>query len=452
MGKTKYEIDFTQGRIFPKIIAFALPIIFSGFMQTLFNVVDMMVVGRFVGNEALAAVGSTSSLINLLVQLFLGISMGVTIVASQAYGAKDEARMHKAAHTAIAISLFGGIFLAISGVCLARTLLELMGSPDDVIDMATTYVRLYFAGIPLILLYNFTSAIMRAYGDNKRPLYFLTVSGVLNIVLNLFFVLVLHMDVAGVAIATFASQGVAAILNLFCLMHIENACRIDVKKVRFHKKELLEILRFGIPTGIQSSVFAVSNVLLQSAINSFGSVTMAAHGAVNYMGNILGNVSNGFGNAASTACAQNFGAREKGRIQKSWLSCLGCVAPIQIVLGLLGAWIMPLFMQIFTTEPKTIEVGTYIAWFYIPFWFIGGMMNVSSSSLRGIGYSTVPMIVSICGTCVLRVIWIFTVFAAFPQLGVLYSVYPLTWGFTALVQNILFWYFFRKLKFDAEAK
>lgn len=451
MAKKKYEIDFTHGKMFPKIIAFALPIIFSGFLQTLFNVVDMMVVGRFVGNAALAAVGSTSSLINLLVQLFLGISMGATIVVSQAYGAKDGERMHKAAHTSIAISIFGGVFLAVLGICLARRLLELMGSPADVIDMSTTYVRVYFAGIPLILLYNFTSAVMRAYGDNKRSMYFLSVSGILNVVLNLVFVLVFHMEVAGVAIATFVSQGVAAILNLYCLMRIENNCRIDIKKIRFHKKELLQILRFGVPTGIQSSVFAVSNVLLQSAINSFGSVVMAAHGAVNYMGNVLGNVSNGFANTASTACAQNYGAQNKDRIRHSWLMCIGGVVPVQLVLGLAGLLIMPQFLKIFTETAETIEVGSYMARFFIPFWFLGGAMSVSASSLRGIGYSTVPMIVSICGTCVLRVIWIFTIFASFRSLGVLYSIYPVTWAFTALVQNTLFFYFFRKLKFEAES-
>jgi len=243
MGTKKYEIDFTEGKVLGKIIAFALPVIFSGFMQTLFNVVDMMVVGQFVGDKALAAVGSTSSLINLLVQLFLGISMGVTIVVSQGYGARDGDKMSRASHTAIAISILGGLFLAVLGVCLARTLLELMGSPDDVIDMATTYVRVYFAGMPLILLYNFTSAIMRAYGDNKRPLYFLTASGILNVVLNLVFVLCFHMSVEGVAIATFVSQGVAAFMNLHCLMRIDNGCRIEIKKTRVHKKELFEIFR-----------------------------------------------------------------------------------------------------------------------------------------------------------------------------------------------------------------
>ncbi len=448
----KYEIDFTEGKLLGKIIVFALPIIFSGFMQTLFNVVDMMVVGRFVGNEALAAVGSTSSLINLLVQLFLGISMGVTIVVSQGYGAKDNERMHKAAHTAIAVSCIGGVFLAVVGVSVARKLLEFMGSPSDVIDMSTTYVRVYFAGMPLILLYNFTSAIMRAYGDNKRPLYFLTLSGVLNVALNLVFVLVFHMSVAGVAIATFASQGVAAFLNLHCLMRIENACRIDLKKVRVFKKELFEILRFGIPTGIQSTVFAVSNVLLQSAINSFGSATMAAHGAVNYMGNILGNISNGVANTATTACAQNFGAKNKDRIRKSWLTCLGGVGIAELVFALLGVAVIPLFMLIFTDDAQTVEIGIYIAKYYIPFWFLGGIMSTSSSALRGIGYSTVPMIVSICGTCVLRVIWIYTVFASFRSLAVLYSVYPVTWAFTALVQNILFLFFFRKLHFENRAE
>ncbi len=450
MGAAKYEIDFTQGKMLKKIMAFALPVIFSGFMQTLFNVVDMMVVGQFVGNEALAAVGSTSSLINLLVQLFLGIATGATIVVSQGYGAKDVDKMSRTSHTAIAISIVGGVLLAVVGILCARKILVMMGSPEDVIDLSTLYVRVYFAGMPLMLLYNFTSAVMRAYGDNKRPLYFLTLSGILNVALNLVFVLVFHMSVEGVAIATFVSQGVAAVLNLQCLMHIDNGCRIDLKRVRLHKKELLEVLRYGIPTGVQSTVFAMSNVLLQSAINSFGSATMAAHGAVNYMGNALGNISNGFGSAATTVCAQNFGARRKDRILKGWSTCLLGVVLVQCVLGCVAVWVMPAFLRIFTDVQESVEIGSYIARFYIPFWFLGGAMNVSSNSLRGIGYSTVPMIVSLCGTCVMRVIWIYTVFASFRLLGVLYSCYPVTWFFTGAVQNTLFLIFYKRLKFDAE--
>ncbi len=450
MGTKKYEIDFTEGKMLKNIIAFALPIILSGWLQTLFSIADMMVLGLFVGDGALAAVGSTSSLINLLVNMFVGLAGGVTVVVSQGFGARDNDKMSKAAHTAIAISIFAGILLAVVGVLVARPLLQAMDSPADVIGMSTLYVQVYFAGIPLILLYNFTSSIMRAYGDNKRPLYFVALSGVLNVVLNVVTVVVFRWSVAGVAIATFVSQGVAALLNLHCLIHADNACKIDLKKVRFNIKEFLEILRFGIPMGIQSIMFSLSNVFLQSAINSFGSQTMAAHGAVNYMGNVLGQISNGFGNAATTVCAQNYGAKKKDRVFAGWKTCIVGVGLVLLVLGAIAVLIMPIFMRIFTKELSTVEIGCKIASYYLPFWFIGGVMTTSSYSLRGIGYSTVPMLVSIFGTCVMRVIWIYTVFASFRSLHVLYTCYPVTWLITALVQNILFLYFWRKLDFLKE--
>ncbi|MBQ4087607.1 MAG: MATE family efflux transporter [Clostridia bacterium] len=445
--KRRHEIDLTEGKMPGKIIAFALPVIFSGFFQTLFNVVDMMVVGKFVGDQALAAVGSTNSLINLMTQLFIGLSTGATIMISRYFGARDNERMSKSSHTAIMLGIVGGVFLAVFGFVFARMFLEAMGSPGDVIDLATTYIRIYFVGMPAVMLYNFSSSVMRAYGDNQRSLYFLMLSGVLNIVLNLVFVLVFHMSVEGVAIATVASQGVAAVLNLVCLMKVDNGCRISLKKLKIWKDELLHILRFGIPTGIQSSVFSLSNVFIQSAINSFGSTAMAAHGAVTYLGNVLGNVSNGFANAATTVCSQNFGAGKKKRILRGWLICLGYVVAIEAVLGIVSLFVSSYFMRIFTDNAETVEIGVRVAKMYIPFWFIGGAMSSTSSAMRGMGVAVSPMVVTILGTCVLRIIWIYTIFAQFHILEVLYACYPVTWFITGAAQMVMLLHRYKHLSF-----
>ncbi len=447
MAAKKYEIDTTTGKMFGKIISFAIPIMFSGIFQNLFNVVDMAVVGKYVGDGALAAVGSTSSLITLITNLFIGLSQGSTIMISRYFGEKDNVKMHRASHTAILLSIIGGIILGIIGFVFARTFIKMMGSPDDVINLATLYVKIYFLGMPFIMLYNFSSGVMRAYGDSKRPLYYLIVSGILNLILNVIFVTVFKMNVEGVAIATVISQAVSSLLNLRIMLKIENACRIELKKLKIYSDELLNIVRVGLPAGISSTLFSVSNVIIQSAVNSFGSTVMAAHGASNYVGNIIGTAITAFSNAATTTCSQNFGAKNKERIFKGWAICLLSGIVLSLILAMISVICAPYIMRIFTDNEETVNTGIYRIKVQVPFYFLLAVMNVSTMSLRGIGISLTPTLISFVGSCVLRVIWIYTVFALIPTLFCLYVSYPITWFITGFVQTVFFIYKCRKLDF-----
>ena len=444
--KSSYEIDMVNGPLFGKIIRYSIPLMLSGILQLFFNAADIVVVGRFAGPTALAAVGSTGSLINLLINVFMGLSVGTNVLVARYYGARDMKNLSETVHTSILASLVGGVALIFIGCFFAKPMLNLMGSPADVIDQATLYVRLYFAGMPAMMLYNFGAAILRSVGDTKRPLYFLAISGVLNVLLNLFLVIVCNMGVAGVAIATVASQVLSAVLVLICLVKSDAPYRVDLKQLHIYKDKLLEMIRIGLPAGMQGTVFSISNVLIQSSINSFGSLVMAGSTAA---GNIEGFVytgMNAFYQTALSFTGQNMGAKKYERVGKIMRICVLSVAAVGTILGSAGMIFARPLLSIYTTDPQVIEYGVNRMLLVCLPYMICGVMDTLVGSMRGMGYSILPMIVSLTGACGLRVVWILTVFAANHTLTALFLVYPVSWIVTALAHFVCFVIAYRKLR------
>lgn len=444
--KSSYEIDMVNGPLFGKIIRYSIPLMLSGILQLFFNAADIVVVGRFAGPTALAAVGSTGSLINLLINVFMGLSVGTNVLVARYYGARDMKNLSDTVHTSILASLVGGVALIFIGCFLAKPMLLMMGSPADVIDQATLYVRIYFAGMPAMMLYNFGAAILRSVGDTKRPLYFLAISGVLNVLLNLFLVIVCNMGVAGVAIATVASQVLSAVLVLICLMKSDAPYRVDLKQLHIYKDKLLEMIRIGLPAGMQGTVFSISNVLIQSSINSFGSLVMAGSTAA---GNIEGFVytgMNAFYQTALSFTGQNMGAKKYERVGKIMRICVLSVAAVGTILGSAGMIFARPLLSIYTTDPQVIEYGVNRMLLVCLPYMICGVMDTLVGSMRGMGYSILPMIVSLTGACGLRVVWILTIFAANHTLTTLFLVYPVSWLVTALAHFICFVIAYRKLR------
>ena len=333
MSNKSYEMNMCEGPLFSKIVVYSVPLILSGILQLLFNAADTIVVGRFAGSEALAAVGSTASLINLLTNVFMGLSIGANVLIARYYGAGKEKEASKAVHTSIMLSLISGVVLMGIGMVAARPLLALMGSPADVIDLSVLYIRIYFAGMPVILLYNFGSAILRAIGDTKRPLYYLTFAGVINVLLNLVFVIVFKMSVAGVALATIISQAVSAWLIVRCLMKLEGMCKLEPKKLSIDVPMMKNMIKLGLPAGMQGSIFSISNVLIQSSINSFGSVVMAGNAAASNVEGFTYIAMNALHQTALTFTSQNFGKRQFDRIKKIQITCVGMVIGVGLLVG-----------------------------------------------------------------------------------------------------------------------
>lgn len=445
MAKKSYEIDMCNGPLLGKILRFSFPLMLSGILQLLFNAADIVVVGRFSGSSALAAVGSTGSLINLLINMFIGMSIGTNVLVAQYYGARDAKNVSETVHTSVLLSLVSGVFLIFVGLFLARPLLSLMGTPDDVLDQAALYMRIYFAGMPVVMLYNFGSAILRALGDTRRPLYFLIIAGIVNVLLNLFFVIVLKMGVAGVALATVISQGISAALIVNCLIRSDGIYRLHLKKLRIHKDKLFGMMRIGLPAGMQGAVFSISNVLIQSSINSFGSVAMAGNTAASNIEGFIYTSMNAIYQANLSFTSQNMGARKYSRINKILWICLATVSVVGLALGTIAILAGRNLLSIYSTDPAVIEYGLNRMRIICLTYFTCGMMDTMVGSMRGIGYSVLPMIVSLTGACGLRVLWIFTVFAANRTLFVLYLSYPVSWIITALVHFICFWVVRRKL-------
>lgn len=440
MAKRSYEVDMCRGPLLGKILIFAFPLMLSGILQLLFNAADIVVVGRFAGSQALAAVGSTGALINLIINVFIGLSVGANVLVARYYGAGEKEQVSQAVHTSVLLSLLCGVVLIAVGVLLARPLLELMGTPDDVIDMSATYMRIYFCGMPVIMLYNFGAAILRSVGDTKRPLYFLIVAGLINVVLNLFFVIVCGMDVDGVALATVISQVVSAGLILLCLMRMEGPCHLDLHKLHIYKDKMWQIVRVGLPAGLQGCIFSISNVLIQSSVNSFGSVAMAGNTAA---GNIEGFVYTGMNAIYQTALSftsQNYGARQYHRISRVMRLCLALVTAVGLGLGLTAVLFHNQLLGIYSSDPQVIAYGTMRMRFVATLYFLCGIMDVMAGVMRGMGYSILPMIVSLTGACGLRILWIFTLFAANRTLSMLYVSYPVSWFITALAHlGCYFW-------------
>lgn len=443
LGRGSYEMDMTSGPLLGKIIKFAIPLALSGILQLLFNAADMVVAGRFAGSHALAAVGSTGALIQLIINLFIGLSIGVNVLVARFFGAGQNKELKETVHTAILTSLICGVVLIFVGIGLSRPLLEMMSTPADVIDHSVLYMRIFFAGMPALMLYNFGAAILRAVGDTQRPLYFLLISGVINVLLNLFFVIVLGIGVAGVALATVISQCISAVLVLICLIRSDAAYKIVVKELRIYKDKLWQMTKIGIPAGIQGATFSISNVLIQSTVNSFGSVAMAGGTAAGNIEGFIFVAMDAFTQATLSFISQNYGARKFSRVNKVLKSCLLLTMGVSVVMGI-GAYLAsgPL-LGIYSTDPKVIEYGTKRMLAICVPYFTCGIMNVMVGAMRGLGSSIAPMLTSIVGVCVLRVVWIYTIFAIWPTWEILFLSYPITWVATAAI-DVVCYHFIKK--------
>lgn len=438
MAKKSYEIDMCNGPLWGKILLFSIPLMLSGILQLLFNAADIIVVGRYVGNEALAAVGSTSSLINLLTNVFIGLSVGSNVLIAHNFGAKQEKEVNETVHTSILLSLISGTILCLMGIILAKPLLTLMGTPDDVLNQAALYMKIYFAGMPVIMLYNFGSSILRAIGDTKRPLYFLAIAGLVNVVLNLCFVIILKMNVAGVALATVISQCISALLIIRCLMKQENSCRLQLNKLHLHKDKVLKIIQIGLPAGIQGAIFSISNVLIQSSVNSFGSVAMAGNTTSANIEGFIYTSMNAFHQTALSFTSQNFGAKKYKRIGKILVICLILVSVTGLSMGLTTVYLGKTLLGIYSSDPQVIYYGLSRMQIICLTYFTCGLMDVMVGALRGLGYSVMPMIVSLLGACGLRILWIFTIFVWHRSLFTLYISYPISWVITFSVHILCY--------------
>lgn len=444
-----------EGPLTKKIILYTIPVILTGVLQLLFNAADLVIVGRFAGSLSLASVGATGSIINLIVNLFIGLSVGAGVMVAQGIGAGSYENVYKTVHTAFPAALLGGLGLTAIGVSCARLFLSWMGTQPDVIDGAVTYMRIYFCGMAGSMVYNFGASILRAVGDIKSPLVFLSAAGVLNVLLNLLFVVVFHMAVAGVALATVISQALSAVLVLLALTRRDDTCRLFLKEMRISLPHLKNMVRIGLPAGIQGAMFSISNVLIQSSINSFGSVAMSGNAA---SGNIEGFVyisMNAFQQTATNFTGQNYGAKKFKRIERITFLCLGLVTLVGLASGSLCYAFGRTLLGIYITDsPTAIEYGIlrmgYIA---LPY-FLDGVMEVMTGVLRGMGRSALPMAVTVLGVCVFRIIWIFTVFSV-PQyhtLNVLYLSYPVSWVITFTVEFLVYLLLMRKIKKTAAAQ
>ncbi len=441
--KSKYEIDMCNGSILDKLISFSIPLMLSGILQLLFNAVDIIVVGRFTGSEALAAVGSTTALINVFVNFFIGISLGSNVLAARFYAAGKDQEMSETVHTAITLALISGVVMGIVGVVSAKGALQLMDTPDNVLNLSTLYMRIYFVGMPFFMLYNYGAAILRAVGDTKRPLLFLIVSGATNVVLNLILVIRFHMGVAGVAIATVISQGISCVLVLRCLYYSEGSYQLRFSKLGMKARYVKQIFQVGVPAGIQSTIINFSNVLLQSSVNSFGSVAMAGYTAAN---NILGFLYvsiNSITQACMSFTSQNYGVRKFKRMDKILFECLGLTMVVALVLGggsyLFGSELM----HIYTKSADVVACGMDIMLYTTVTYFLCGIMDLFPGALRGMGHSAVPMILSVIGTVGTRIVWIYWVFPQHRALDFLFISYPVSWILTIVMQVVCF-YFVRK--------
>ena len=438
MKNNKYEIDMCNGTLMDKLISFSLPLMLSGILQLLFNAVDIIVVGRFTGRQALAAVGSTTALINIFTNLFIGISLGANVLAARFYASGKEKEMSETVHTSITLALISGLVMALAGVLLARFALNLMGTPNDVIDQSVLYMRIYFLGMPFFMLYNYGAAILRAVGDTKRPLFFLVISGMTNAVLNLVLVIVFHMGVAGVAIGTIVSQLISSILVLRCLYTSNTSYRLYFSKLGIKTQYLKQIFQVGIPAGIQSTVINLSNALLQSSVNSFGSVAMAGYTAANNIFGFLYMSVNAVTQSCMSFTSQNYGVKKLKRMDRVLLDCMILSVSVTLTLGCGAYFFGPERRQIYTSDADVIRCGVEVLAFTTVPYFCCGIMDLLPGALRGMGYSGVPMILSIIGTVGTRIVWIFGLFPVHRSLSFLFISYPVSWILTILMQAVCF--------------
>ena len=434
-GKS-HEMDMCNGPIFSKLVIFAIPVMLSGFLQLLFNAADVIVVGRFAGENALAAVGSTSSLVNLLVNLFMGLSVGTNVLVARFAGAGARDDVKKTVHTAILTAVYSGLILVLIGLFFTKPLLILMGSPQEVLPLSAIYLKIFFVGMPAMMVYNFGSAILRAVGDTRRPMLYLTVAGILNVCLNLFFVIICHLSVVGVALATTLSQVLSASLVIWALMKEEGICHLELKELHIYKEKFLQLVRIGLPAGMQGMIFSISNVLIQSSINSFGAVAMAGNTAAASVEGFVYVSMNSMHQTAISFVSQNYGAQNFKRIRKIVCYCIGMVTVIGLVMGNGAYLISGRLLSFYSNKSEVIAYGVVRLLYIATPYFICGIMDTLVGVIRGLGYSLMPTIVSLIGACGFRVLWIYTIFPIHRTLPCLYVSYPISWIMTAMVHMI----------------
>ena len=442
----KNELDMTSGPLLGKLALFSIPIVFSGLLQLLFNAADIAVVGRFTGQGALAAVSASSPISSLIVTLFMGLSVGANVLCAQYAGARREQDLSETLHTAVAISAIAGLALMALGMACTTALLQAMGTPAEVLPQAKLYLIIYFLGVPATLLYNFGAAVLRAVGDTKRPLCFLALSGALNVGLNVFFVAGLRMGVEGVAIATVVSQIAAAVLVVTALLRSKGMCRLEWKRLKIHKEKLGQMLCVGVPAGIQGAAFSVSNLLIQSSVNSLGTAVMAASAVAVNIDSFCFVAIDALSQAALSFTGQCYGAGEFKRIDRIFLYGLG----LGCVLGTLcggGAYLLgERIMSIYTSDPEVVQRGIEIMRILCLFQFVNATLNIPFNVLRGMGRSVFPMVSTIVCVCGLRVPWIYLVFRNFPTVAVLYSAWPVTKGVASLTGIAYYLWVRRKIR------
>ncbi len=443
-----YSMNMTEGPILKKMLLFSLPLMASGVLQLLFNAADVVVLGRFAGDNPMGAVGSTSSLINLFVNLFVGLSVGVNVVAARAHGAGSKSDMNEIVHTSMLLSAICGAVLMIIGVIFAPQMLVLMKATENLLPLATDYLRIYFIGMPATMVYNFGSAILRSVGDTKRPLYFLLTAGIINFLLNLLFVIVFQMDVEGVALATVISQAISAALVVLCLIKEQSAVHLDLKKLRLNGRVMLSVAKVGLPAGFQGMIFSFSNVVIQSSVNPFGDTTVSGNTAAQSVEGFIYTAMNTFYQAAISFTGQNVGAKRYDRIPRILACSLGCVTAAGLGLGWLAFLFGRPLLGIYSSTPEVVEAGMYRMSVICTTYALCGLMDVMVGMLRGLGYSIMPMIVSLCGACGLRLLWIATVFQIpeYHTITTIYLSYPISWAITFLTHVVCYIVIWNKVK------
>ena len=444
----RYSIDMCSGPILPKMLRFAIPLMCSSMLQLLFNAADVIVVGRFAGDNSLAAVGSTTALINLLTNLFLGLSIGANILAARHFGAREDEELSKTVHTSMLLSVLSGVLLTAVGVAGAKQILTWMQSPPEVLKLSALYLRIYFLGMTATMLYNFGAALLRAVGDTRRPLYYLSAAGVINVALNLLFVIVWKLDVAGVALATVISQCISAFLVVRCLMKESGAIRLEPRLLKLHPAKLRQILRVGLPAGFQGILFSLSNVVIQSSINTFGETVVAGGSAASSVENFVYVAMNAFHQANVSFTSQNLGAGNYRRIWRVLALAQACVIAVGLLLGGGVVYFGPHLLRLYTHSPAVIDCAMQRLYIVCLPYAICGIMDVAVGTLRGIGYSVLPMIVTLVGACGLRLVWIATIFQipAFHTIETVYWSYPISWIITGAAHFICIFFAMRHLK------
>ncbi len=440
----KSQVDMLNGPLAGKIILFALPLAASSVLQQLFNAADLAVVGRFSSSQAMAAVGSNASVISLMISLFLGLSVGANVLIASMIGEGRREKISEAVHTVISVAIAAGLLLLVIGILLAKPILTMMGAPSEVMNLAVLYLRIYFMGMPFMMIYNFGSAILRSKGDSRHPLYFLTIAGILNVILNVIFVAGFHLHVIGVALATVLSNGVSATLTLRFLMADEEPFKLRFSKLSIKKPLLMTILRVGVPAGLQGTIFSISNVVIQSAVNSFGSAAIAGSTAAQNFEFITYCVTNSFVQAAITFTSQNYAAGKKDRCKRIFFQALGlgflCAETVNLAMILSRHSLILLF----TTDPDVIAYAMIRVMIVGAFNALIGSYEVTGGCLRGMGYAILPTIITVFGSCIFRLIWIFTFFQINRSFENLIVVYPISWVITGSAMIISYFIVRRK--------